>query len=549
MIIDARSSDQNKTLVTDVCIVGGGTAGITLAREFIGQGFSVCLLESGGLKPDKETQALQWGKNIGHPYYSLDTARPRYLGGTTNRWHLAIGDDCSRARMKPFDEIDFEERDWVPYSGWPFPKSHLDPFYDRAQSVCRIEPATFDVEAWEDSRNRPHLQFKGDGIKTVIFKFGSRYPFIKDYIEQIDQAPNISTYLHANIVEIETDALSNNVTRLRVATLNGKRFWVKAKIYILAAGAIEISRLLLVSNKVQKTGLGNQHDLVGRFFMEHPHCTAGLFVPSNQDIFKSTGLYNTIHVVNGVPIKGKVSFSGKLIRRERLLNQVVEFYPRLIPKAFLSQYPIVDAKSVHSLRALVRHEYNTNDLWKHVRNIFRDFDDTYVAGYRIFKSKIFSMLYRDRIKVFEVQSMSEQIPNPQSRVMLTNERDHLGMNRVNLDWQLTPYDIQSIIRGLKILDDQFRHSGLGRVYCHLYDEIPSQSIYGGWHHMGTTRMDVDPKKGVVDENCKVHGTHNLFIAGPSVFPTGGYANPILTIVALSIRLADHVKKTFDMSGR
>jgi choline dehydrogenase-like flavoprotein len=542
MTIDARSLEQNKEIETEVCIVGTGTAGITLAREFIGQGFSVCLLESGGLKPDKETQALQWGKNIGHPYYSLDTARPRYLGGTTNRWHLAIGQDCSRARMRPFDEIDFEERDWVPYSGWPFPKSHLDPFYERAQSVCRIEPPTFDVEDWEDTRVRPRLQLRGDEIKTVIFKFGSRYPFIKDYIEQIDHAPNIATYLYTNVVEIEIDALNNTVTRLRVATLNGKKIWVSAKFYVLAAGAIEISRLLLVSNKVQKTGLGNQFDLVGRFFMEHPHCTAGLFVPSNQNIFKSTGLYNAIHVVNGVPIKGKVSFSEKLIRRERLLNQVVEFYPRLIQKAFLYRYPIVDTKGVHSLRALVRHEYNTNDFWKHIRNIFRDFDATCVAGYRNIKSGVFNMLYRDRIKVFEVQSMSEQIPNPQSRVILTNERDCLGMNRVQLDWQLTSYDMQSIIRGIEILDKEFRHSGLGRVYNQLYDEIPSKSIYGGWHHMGTTRMHVDPKKGVVDENCKVHGIHNLFIAGPSVFPTGGYANPILTIVALSIRLADHIKK-------
>ena len=128
MIIDAHSVPEDTTIETDICIVGAGTAGLTLAKEFIGQNFRVCLLESGGLKPDRDTQALYQGENIGHPYYTLHSARARYFGGTTNRWHIPIGDDCSGVRMRPLDAIDFEKRDWVPYSGWPFDKSHLDPF-------------------------------------------------------------------------------------------------------------------------------------------------------------------------------------------------------------------------------------------------------------------------------------------------------------------------------------------------------------------------------------------------------------------------------------
>ena len=540
MTVDARSLEQNKTIETDVCIVGTGTAGVTLAREFIDQQFHVCLLESGGLKPDKETQALQWGENIGHPYYSLDVARPRYLGGTTNRWHIPVGQDCSTARMRPLDEMDFEERDWVPYSGWPFSKSLLDPFYDRAQTVCKIEPCTYDVEDWEDNEQRPRLPIIGDGAKTVIFKFGSRYPFLRDYMEQIKRAANISIYINANVVEIETALLNRTITRLHVATLNGKRLWVSAKIFVLAAGTIENTRLLLVSNKIQKTGLGNDYDLVGRFFMEHPHCSAGPFIPANQNLFKSTSLYNDIHVVKGTPIIGKVSLSEKIIRRERLLNQVLQLYPRVIPKTFLYRYPIVDSESVCALIHMMRR--GADDFGKQVRIIMKGLDDVCVAAYRNIKSQVLGMVDRERIKVFQLSSMSEQVPNPDSRVMLSDERDSLGMRRVNLDWRLTPYDIQSMIRTLKILDEIFCRSGLGRVYGHLYNEIPSDYIFGGWHHMGTTRMHVDPKKGVVDENCRVHSIPNLFIAGPSVFPTGGYANPSLTIVALAIRLADHIKR-------
>jgi choline dehydrogenase-like flavoprotein len=147
-----------------------------------------------------------------------------------------------------------------------------------------------------------------------------------------------------------------------------------------------------------------------------------------------------------------------------------------------------------------------------------------------------------KIPVFLLNHMAEQAPNPSSRVTLGQERDALGQNRVQLDWHLSPIDIKSMIRAQGIIDEELRHAGLGRLRIELEDETPPGDLHGGWHHMGTTRMHVDPQKGVVDENCKVHGISNLFIAGSSVFPTGGYANPVLTIVALAIRLADHIKQ-------
>ena len=186
MIIDSHPVPEDKNIETDICIVGAGTAGLTLAKEFNGQDFNVCLLESGGLKPDRETQALYQGDNIGHPYFSLDSARARYFGGSTNRWHLSIGDDCSGARMRPLDAIDFEQRNWIPYSGWPFDKSHLDPWYDRAQEICKITPATYDVADWQDSEKSPPFTLNGDRVKTVIFKFGSRHPFLNEYAEELN---------------------------------------------------------------------------------------------------------------------------------------------------------------------------------------------------------------------------------------------------------------------------------------------------------------------------------------------------------------------------
>lgn len=552
MIIDANTVPKHTALESDVCIVGAGTAGMTLAREFTGEGFRVCLLESGGLEPDKDTQALAWGEIVGNPDHSLDTARPRYFGGSTNRWHIAAADRCDRARMRPLDAIDFQRRDWVPYSGWPIDKAHMDPFYERAQAVCRIEPPSYELEDWERPQTAPHLQFAGDRVRTVIFKFGSRDPFIKEYAEQVTRAENITTCLNANAVEIETDGKASQVTALRVATLQGNSFRVSSRLFILAAGGMEIPRLLLASNRVQREGLGNRHDLVGRFFMQHLHFwPSGIFVPSSQDIFKSTALYNGIHVVNGVPIIGKLGLSEEVQRSEGLLNYAAQLSPAIVLRASLYQYPGVHSRGVRSLRTLrsaLRNGKLPEDLNGHLRNVLTDVSDVTGAVYRHFKSQAFGVVDKKRVRIFQLQNMSEQSPNPESRVTLAKERDRLGLPRVRLDWRISPSDIRSVIKAQEILDGEFRRAGLGRLYIQLNEDVSPHLIGGGFHHMGTTRMSADPAKGVVDADCKMHGISNLFVAGPSVFPTGGYANPSLTIVALSVRLADHIKRLLGEGG-
>jgi choline dehydrogenase-like flavoprotein len=542
MIVDARSLPQNETIETEICIVGAGPAGITLAREFINEEFRVCLLESGGLEPDKVTQSLYWGESVGHPYYPLDTARARFFGGTSHYWHIAIGDNRLGVRLRPLDEIDFEEREWVPYSGWPFGRSHLDPFYERAQSICQIGPFTYNVEDWEDPVKTPRLPFVNDRVKTTIFQFGSRDLFFSEYRDEITRADNITTYLHANVINIETTETAQSVSRVRVACLEGNKFCVSAKLFILAMGGIETPRLLLLSNNVQSAGLGNQNDLVGRFFMEHPHLWSGIFIPSDPNIFSSTALYK-VHTGNKVPIMGKLTLTEEVLRREKLLNYCVSIHPKLWPNL---RHQITASKGVDSLKVLcsaISHGNIPDDFSKHVGNVITD-----IGGIATnVQKKVMRTLEREfkrskKSKVFHLNHMAEQAPNPNSRVTLIGERDALGQNRIQLDWQLSPIDVRSIIRAQEIIDEELRRAGLGRLHIELHDETPPPDLHGGWHHMGTTRMHVDPKKGVVNENCRVHGISNLFIAGSSVFPTGGYANPVLTTVALVIRMADHIKK-------
>jgi choline dehydrogenase-like flavoprotein len=502
MLIDARTVPNGKTIETDVCIVGAGAAGITLAREFRGQPFRVCLLESGDLEFDEETQSLYSGETTGMPFTPLTASRLRYFGGATNHW----GGWC-----QPLDEIDFEVRDWIPHSGWPFSRSHLVPFYERAQAILQIGPLAYGAEAWETG-SASQLPLIGSRVMTQMVQFSPPTRFGQVYRNEITHAQNIRTYLNANATEIETTKDARSVTRLRVACLQGSKFWVSARLFILAIGGIENARLLLLSNKVQSGGLGNQNDLVGRFFMDHAGLNAGTVLLSDPNI--SPALY--VHRVRGLhrsseppveqSVMGELMLSPEVMRTEKLANfsAVLESTSRLEA-----------AKGDGFLSVL----YNV------IKNVNR----------RAFKSPL------------RLRNIIEPMPNPDSRVTLTAERDRLGQNRVRLDWRLSRSDKRTIRRAQEIIGIELGRARLGRLMVMLDSDDtswPSSLEHGLGHHMGTTRMHIDPKRGVVDQNCQVHGIANLFVAGSSVFPTYGYSPPTLTIVALALRLADHVKKRF-----
>ncbi len=543
MIVNARSLPQNQVVETDICIVGSGTAGMTLARELVGKNFRVCLLESGGRKAGRKEQSLYWGENIGRPYFPLDTARARYFGGSTNRWHVPLGGDFLGARMRSLDAIDFEEREEVPFSGWPFTKAHIEPYYQRADEILRIGPPTYEVGYWEDKKERPRLPLDEQTVETVIFKFGSKDPFVNEYYDQVINADNIITFLYANVLDIETTETGDTVTRLQAGTFEGNKFWVSAKIAVLAAGGLETPRLLLLSNRVQKKGLGNQHDLVGRFFMEHLHFQSGILIPSRSDFFKRTRLYNSVHQVGNVPIIGKLGLSESTLRREKLLNYSMELLPRTVLERYVQRVSeeLVSSKSVSALKTIkasLKRGAVPNEMGKHLSDIVGGFDEIAVACFR----KLSEKLYKEKTNVFLLAHMTEQVPNPESRVTLGEERDPFGQRRMQLDWRLSSIDVESTCRAQKIIDREIRRTGLGKILFQMDENTPPPRITGGWHHMGTTRMHDDPEKGVVDANSKVHGLSNLYIAGPSVFPTGGYANPCLTIIALAVRLADYLKE-------
>jgi choline dehydrogenase-like flavoprotein len=542
MIIDTRSLPLDEEIVTQVCIVGAGPAGITLAREFINQKFEVCLLESGGIELEKDIQSLCDGVFVGDFYPDLKHTRRRQFGGTSHCWEGPNRHNESGFRCLPLDPIDFEKRDWIPYSGWPFAKIDLDPFYERAHKVCKLGPYDYKTENWENSR-AVRLPFKSDRVTTTMSQYSPKYPFTHEYREEIDRAHNIKILLYANVTEIETDPTTQSVTRLCVSNFKNRKFWVKAKIIVLATGGLENARLLLASKQHNYSGLGNEYDLVGRFFMDRPIVSSTL-IPFSPKLFDQTALYDIYLSKNNAPVMARVMLTENTMRQEQLMNNGAQLFPRPLEyqsKATLALRDLfLNSKAKRSFKdisTLLRTAIGGGDyilaagFWAVIRSLpnLRRGDWSYLP----YEKKRFSL--------FEIFYQLEQAPNPNNRVMLSSERDALGQNKTELHWKLNPIDIDNACHVQEIWAEEFAKANLGELQFAKKGEPLKYENPAMHHHMGTTRMHQDPKQGVVDENCKVHGISNLFIAGSSVFPTSGYANPTLTIIALTIKLADRIK--------
>ena len=525
---DTRTLEEGAMIEADLCIVGAGAAGIAMAREFIGHPLRVVLLESGDFVFRHRPQFLYLGENVGLDSFSTGRSRTRMFGGSTNCW----GGLC-----RPFDRIDFEEREGIPYSGWPISRDDLDPYYRRAQVVCKLGPYDYSPETCASSSGRSLLVESAD-LETRIYQFGYPTKFGEIYRSELGSAANIDVYLNANVLEIETDAQAREITSLRIGTFDGKRMRVASKVFVLACGGLEIPRLLLASNRVAPRGLGNQHDLVGRFFMDHPYFFLGSYDPAKPEYDKSVYVVEDYDRV-GIEQRflASLALGERICRRERLNGAAIYFLRRPSYKT-LPEYFTLGARSyVHIVDILRHYELPDRHIGKHLCNVVAGIKDVGIT-----LSRQMAEHFKPR-PMLGLRAVIEPTPNPDSRVTLGDRRDFFGMPRVRVDWRLNSEDKRGLTRLMAIMHREFQRLNLGRLIEYPWEDSHEWhgSMGGGKHHMGTTRMDPDPRKGVVDADCLVHGLTNLYILGSSVFPTVGYVNPMLTIIALTIRAADHLK--------
>lgn len=513
MHIDARTLPNGSVLEADLCIVGAGAAGITMALEWIGSRHKVLLLEGGGLEYEPAIQDLYRGENVGLPYYPLQAARLHYFGGTTGHW----AGFCST-----LDAIDFEKREWVPHSGWPIRRPELDRFYARAHPLLELGPYEYSASDWQ--RRDPTLiplPLDSRVMWTKMWQFSPPTRFGARYRAAVIAASNVHLYTHANVCELEAHESLGGIEGLRVRTLDGKELRARARCYVLACCSIQNARLLLASNRRAPAGLGNAHDLVGRFFMEHIEIPSG-----NLALAPSPAVNTKMYALEfgRTRARGELALSAAAQREHRILNGTVSLEPGAPDEVAKSTFQWGTPE-----RLAARREWEARGK---AGPPPAGFSESPAGGSPLF---------------FHVMTRQEQAPNPESRVLLSTERDALGMPRAKLDWRLTALDRRSFGVFYEVMGRELGRSGAGRVqqldWVTREDDTWPTTLSGGWHHMGTTRMHDDPRSGVVDANCRVHGLANLYVAGASVYPTGGAANPTLTLVALSLRLSDHLKRT------
>lgn len=557
MHIDSRSLPA-QTLHTHLCIVGAGPAGIALAREFKDLALEVALLESGGFEPDPVMQSLADGETAGDIKASADVSR-RQFGGNANVWGVNVDEGEVGLRHALLDEIDFEARDAIPNSGWPFPREHLMPFYRRAQAVCQAGPFDYTPQGWE----RPQCErwpLDPDVLQTGIFRFSRAGTFTEQYRSELLASRNITLYTHATMVELITGDDGGAVVRARIARPEGPDLFVAAKRFVLACGGFENARVMLISNRQQPAGLGNAHDVVGRYYHDHPQGRSGYLRLRDPQLLERSRLYD-LRVVDGVAAMGYLKIAQPLLRSEGLPNINCFLFPKPGPRqdAAIQSFNLLRTKKLRALKQRGRPTVHPRrSLLGHGLQVVRGLDYVGRMAYLSWAGRQASeyglghagwwKLDRlpERFERIEVWHSIEQSPDPHNRVTLGSGTDRFGCPRLKLEWQWTAQDIRGILRAQRLIAGELERAGLGTLELeHDPEGLPNIERPVGSHHlMGTTRMHNDPRFGVVDENCRVHGVRNLFVAGSSIFPTGGYANPTLTLVALALalRLADRLKQ-------
>lgn len=518
MIIDARSVPSGTVIDTDLCIIGAGAAGIALAREYLGASFRIALIESGGMDFDPATQDLYEGRSIGDPFTDPMASRLRYFGGTTNHW----GGWCL-----PFEAIDFEPRGGeFPNHGWPFSKAELDPWYARAQQVCKLGPYDYRPSRWGVPPDKVPAPFAGPDFEVrILQENGLRFGPV--YAPELRHATRVTVYLYANAFHLDAGDREAAVTTLAVTTLSGNALAVRARFYVLATGGIENAQLLLASGRDNGPGLGNGHDLVGRFFMTHLAYPGGTIVPADP-YTKFDFATNDPYVPGKYRVDRILGLSEEAMRRLHLPNMMLGWTYKFAPVR----------EAVEALKRVSHGEGPGGSTLSDLREVVGNFEG--VGEFLVRKALLGEGI---PIEALEVWCSSEQQPNRDSRITLGSKRDALGMQEVVVDWRVLPEDRINAVGTLRRFATEIGRAGFGRFRPAWSDPAAwPADLYGNEHHMGTTRMHRDPTLGVVDKNCLVHGMANLYVAGSSVFPTGGSNNPTLTIVALTLRLADHLKE-------
>ena len=515
MLIDGRRLDLGSTLRTEFCVVGTGMGGGAVAQRLAAAGRDVLLIEAGGLRPRTDESVPVATEHVGRPF-GLPVTRGIELGGSSGLWHGI----CT-----PLDEVDFEVRPWVQDSGWPFNRAALDPYYTQATGVLGIADARhFDAQSTDPCfRDRLRdIEFDRTVLEEKLLQHREPPHRWGATLLQMARADRLGCLIHAPALELVVHDSGRVVEGLLVGARGGAgTATVTANVFVVCAGALETPRLLLNSRRLSPAGVGNQHDLVGRYLLDHPighYCKIGFRKPTRAPLYASQHLEGAVHLLAGIRVKAEQQ------QRHRLPNHCMWLRPS-ISAARINDELLLSFLGVRSAWDLSLHQ---------------------VIGMLTHRDLLYRVLvhrfgFHPRYHYGDLFYMTEQLPNPDSRVQLSDRvRDCHGYPVARIDWRLTNNDFDSYAAYAQLVLKQGMRSESYSIAREDPIEIWARTTTSGAHHLGTARMADDPARGVVDPNLQVFGMANLFICDGSVFPTAGCANPSFTIVALGLRLAEHL---------
>jgi choline dehydrogenase-like flavoprotein len=490
MIVDLNEANDLGSLTVDLCIVGAGAAGLAIASEMSSASLTVAVAESGGMNFEASTQALYAVDISGLPHPGSTQGRFRVCGGSTTMWG---------GQALPLMPLDFEPREWIPHSGWPISFDELKSFYPRACRFLLLDEMNFDSDLFSHLRTRPPA-FDRTRLWYHFSKWSPKPSVREHYLPALRRSRNCTLLLHANVTEIVLDANSQQVTEVEVQSLGGRRAAIRGRAYVLCVGGIETARLLLANRKQRPNGIGNESDLVGRFFQDHPSAIVGcLNTPSPA---RAQKILNVFHK-RGLKYSVRCTATPEWQRQNQTLNASMG-------TTFAEERSTLqDLKDIYSA---LRERRNCVSRWfgrKLLRTLLHPSGAISPAYYFLVRGRSFAPGARMLIGI-----TSEQQPNPESRVLLSEKLDALGIPRANVRWQLTDLTLHTIRKFAATLREEFSKAGIGEIEPEPWLVENSTDwtshINDQFHHIGTTRMSDSPRAGVVDRNCQIHGVQSVY---------------------------------------
>ena len=580
--LDTLGADAN--IDADLVIIGGGPAGLSIAREFFGTTTRVLVLESGMSAELPKLTDLNTVESVGEPRGAAQVRRRiewhgsgsaswshesqgygvrcRVLGGSSHAW---------AGKVAAFDPIDFAVRDWIPHSGWPLDIESLGPYLDRAADILNLGPNHNDSTLWKMMGLSSPPQGPDQRVLRSFFWQISRsringkdaMRFGPEFLTY--DAPNVRVLLNATVTRINTNESGSAFESVEVSTIDGVRSRIAAKAAVLAASGIENPRLLLASTTTHPKGLGNAHDLVGRYLMDHAGAKLGHF--RKQDaaaVMKRFGFYSIRRGNQACLYMHGLAPSPELQTRERLHNCALYMLEerslddpwsamrRLWERS--STRPVSDLAAIASSPALIAKGialrlFESDMVPEALKQRIISGVITRFPNFAVREFRTRSLPHK--LESVAIEGIAEQRPNPDSRITLSDRKDALGVPMARIDWRDDIEARRSLARLGNHLAREFVRIGLPppQLEAWVANEVPEEAVViDSAHTCGTTRMSDDPKRGVVDPNCQVHGIAGLYVAGASTFPTSGHANPTLMILALAVRLADRIKHDLNCRG-